>query len=123
MDAAEPGPTDGHRIARAMFAAFAASDRAALEALIAPEFRFTRPPGHSIDRATYFADIWPNHAQIAEIRIVHIGQDGAHVLAVFEVTLTDGDRFRNAEMVTIRNGQVAAAEVYPGWDLPSAGEA
>jgi ketosteroid isomerase-like protein len=42
-------------IARASYEAFAAKDRAAIEALIADDFHFTSPLDNKIDRATYFA--------------------------------------------------------------------
>jgi len=47
-------------IARAAYEAYVSKDRAAIEALIAPDFHFTSPLDNRIDRATYFARCWPN---------------------------------------------------------------
>ena len=47
-------------VARAAYEAYAAKDRAAIEALIADGFHFTSPLDNRIDRATYFARCWPN---------------------------------------------------------------
>jgi len=52
-------------IARACYAAYVRKDRKAMEALIAPDFRFTSPLDNRIDRATYFQRCWPNSATIA----------------------------------------------------------
>jgi ketosteroid isomerase-like protein len=51
---------DDEAIVRAVFAAYAAKDRAAIERLIAPDFHFTSPLDNRIDRATYFKRCWPN---------------------------------------------------------------
>ena len=45
-------------IARAAYEAYVAKNRAAIEKLIAADFRFTSPLDNQIDRATYFARCW-----------------------------------------------------------------
>lgn len=45
---------DAVAIARASYEAYVAEDRAAIEALIAPDFHFTSPLDNRLDRATYF---------------------------------------------------------------------
>jgi len=56
---------DSVAIARASYQAYVDKDRAAIEALIAPDFHFTSPLDNRIDRATYFARCWPNSATLA----------------------------------------------------------
>ena len=36
----------------------------------------------------------------------------------YEVLTRRGDHFRNAEVLTVRNGRISAVEVYFGWDIP-----
>src|SRR5688572_18322604 len=45
-------------LVRRCFAAYRAKDRAAIEQLIAKDFRFTSPYDDHIDRAAYFARCW-----------------------------------------------------------------
>ena len=48
-------PEDITSIARACYHAFIAKDRAAIEALIADDFRFSSPLDNGIDRESYLA--------------------------------------------------------------------
>jgi ketosteroid isomerase-like protein len=43
---------------RALFAAYLADDRQAIEDSLADDFRFTSPYDDEIDKATYFARCW-----------------------------------------------------------------
>ena len=93
---------DAVGIARAAYEAYAKKDRAAIEALIAEEFRFTSPLDNRIDRATYFARCWPNSQRISGFEFIHLVQNDERVFVTYEGTNTDGHRFRNTEIVTIR---------------------
>jgi ketosteroid isomerase-like protein len=105
-------------IARASYEAFAAKDRAAIEALIADDFHFTSPLDNKIDRATYFARCWPNSDRIESFEFIHLVRDGDRVFVTYEGHGRDGGAFRNTEIVTVRGGQIIEVEVYFGWDLP-----
>ena len=48
------------------------------------------------------------------VRVVELGDE---VLVTYEVTKTDGRRFRNTEVLTFRDDKICRAEVYFGWDL------
>ena len=109
---------DAVGIARAAYEAYAKKDRAAIEALIAPDFRFTSPLDNRIDRATYFARCWPNSQRIAGFEFIHLVQNDVRVFVTYEGTNTDGHRFRNTEIVTIRGRQITEVEVYFGWSIP-----
>jgi hypothetical protein len=39
-------------------------------------------------------------------------------VVTYESTKTDGNRFRNTEVLTFAGEKVVRAEVYFGWDLP-----
>ena len=59
-------------IARAAYEAYVSKDRAAIEALIAPDFHFTSPLDNRIDRATYFARCWPNSEKMKGVSSLSI---------------------------------------------------
>ena len=102
---------------RASLQAYVDKDRAAIEALLADDFRFTSPIDNALDRATYFERCWPNSGSIQSFSIVHEAENGEHAFVVYEAT-TASKRFRNSEMHTCRGGRIVSVEVYFGWDLP-----
>lgn len=109
---------DAVDIARACYEAYVRKDRAALEALISPDFHFTSPLDNRLDRATYFERCWPNSEKIAGFRFVHLLPHDDKVLVTYEGRTHEGRGFRNTEMLTIRGRQIVDAEVYFGWSLP-----
>jgi ketosteroid isomerase-like protein len=105
-------------IARASYGAYVDKDRAAIEALIADDFHFTSPLDNRIDRTTYFARCWPNSATIAAFDFTHIAPDGDRAFVAYEAQNIDGRRFRNSEILTVRDGKIIDVEVYFGWTIP-----
>jgi len=110
--------TNPVHIARTTYDAYVRKDRAAIEKLIAPDFHFTSPLDNRLDRATYLARCWPNSETIEAFAFVHLVPDGDRVFVVYEGTSIKGQRFRNTELLTIRDGQITEAEVYFGWSIP-----
>lgn len=110
-------------VARASYRAYVERDRAAIEALIDKDFRFTSPLDNRIDRAAYFARCWPNSAAISEFKFIHVVPDGDRVFVTYEGRNIGGKRFRNSEILTIRDGKIVEAEVYFGWSIPHAAPA
>jgi ketosteroid isomerase-like protein len=104
--------------ARAAYEAYVRKDRAAMEALVAPDYRFTSPLDNGLDRATYFARCWPNSEQFASIDLLHTVEAGEQAFVIYEGRTKAGKRFRNCELHTVRDGRLVATEVYFGWDLP-----
>jgi hypothetical protein len=105
-------------IARAAYEAYVTKDRAALENLIAEEFHFTSPLDNRLDRETYFRRCWPNSEGIDGFGFIHLVTDGDRVFVTYEGQNTDGHRFRNTEILTIRDQHIVDVEVYFGWSLP-----
>ena len=105
-------------IARASYEAYVRKDRAALEALIAADFHFTSPLDNRLDRAAYFARCWPKSQTITGFDFIHVVLYGERVFVTYEAQKVDGGKFRNTELLTVRDGQITAAEVYFGWPLP-----
>jgi ketosteroid isomerase-like protein len=105
-------------IARAAYDAYVTKDRAALERVIAEDFHFTSPLDNRLDRATYFERCWPNSKMIEGFDFIHVVTDGDRVLVTYEGRNKDGHRFRNTEILTIRDQHIVDVEVYFGWSVP-----
>jgi ketosteroid isomerase-like protein len=105
-------------IARAAYDAYVTKDRAALEAIIANDFHFTSPLDNRLDRETYFRRCWPNSKTIAGFEFINLVPDGDRVFVTYEGRNTNGHRFRNTEIFTIRDEQIVDVEVYFGWPIP-----
>jgi ketosteroid isomerase-like protein len=112
------GANDIVAIARAIYDAYVTKNRAAIEKLIAGDFHFTSPLDNRIDRATYFARCWPNSERIDGFKFIHLVPDRDRVFVTYEGHTKDGERFRNTEIVTLREGQLVEVEVYFGWSIP-----
>jgi ketosteroid isomerase-like protein len=118
-----PGERQADRAAtaRALFDAFAQADRAAAERLIADDFRFTSPNDDALDRAGYFEVCWPNAGTVRDFDLRHVATEGDRVFVTYEARNPAGHRFRNTELLLVRDGRVRAVEVYFGWTLPHPG--
>jgi hypothetical protein len=103
---------------RAMYEAFVARDRAAIEPLLADAFHFTSPLDNRIDRAAWFERCWPNRARIDGFDFVAVVPAGNRVFVIYEARTEAGKRFRNSEVCLFQGRQVVEVEVYFGWDLP-----
>jgi ketosteroid isomerase-like protein len=112
--------TDDRRaIALALFDAWDTGDRAAIEALLADDFRFHSPPDPDLDRAGYFERCWPQHGGIARRDAVRVIESGDEVVVTYEAQRPGEDAFRNTEVITIRDdGRIATVEVYFGYAVP-----
>lgn len=103
---------------RAYMQAYMNKDRPAIESLLESNYRFTSPIDNSLDRATYMNVCWPNSARIARFEPVHEVEHGEQVFIVYEGQTSQGKRFRNCELHTVRQGKLVSTEVYFGWDVP-----
>ena len=56
--------------------AYLDKDRAAMEAMIADEYRFTSPRDNALDRGTYFARCWPASEVMTSVELIHGSEDG-----------------------------------------------
>jgi ketosteroid isomerase-like protein len=111
-------PKDRIELAKDVYRAFAAADREAIEALIAPEFSFTSPAdSQGLDRAGYFKRCWPGAGNVEKFEFVRLIEDGDEVVVTYEATRANGSRFRNTEVLTFDGDAQTRAEVYFGWDL------
>jgi ketosteroid isomerase-like protein/predicted enzyme related to lactoylglutathione lyase len=113
-----PAPTDPVAIVRALFAAWQTGDRDALDAVLAEDFRFYSPRDDGLDRAQYFATCWPHHDEITSHDFVRLDALDPNVVVVtYDAHKPDGSRFRNTEVITVRDGLVVEVDVYFGRTL------
>jgi hypothetical protein len=105
-------------VAHACYQAYVDKDRGKIESLLADEFRFSSPLDNALDRAAYLEICWPNSALHRRFDFVHEAVDGERAFVVYEATTSDGKRFRNSEVFTVRGGKVISVEVYFGWNVP-----
>jgi hypothetical protein len=92
--------------------------RSLLEAVLAEDFHFTSPVDNRLDRETYFRRCWPNSKTIDAFTFINLVTDGDRVFVTYEGGNTNGRRFRNTEILTIRNELIVDVEVYFGWSVP-----
>ena len=113
------GETERVRAVRELSAAFARGDRDAVEALLAPEFRFSAPPDPDLDRAGFFEKCWPFAGNGRAAEFVRVVESGDEVIFTYENPNDDGSRGRNTEVLTFSGDQVVRQEVYWGWTVPA----
>jgi ketosteroid isomerase-like protein len=102
-------------VARAMFDSYLRQDRDAALRLVADEFVFTSPQDDHIDRAAFFERCFPTADRMRwqELRyVVPAGDDDVFVM--YEYELQTGDRHRNTELLTIRDGRLVETQVFFG---------
>jgi ketosteroid isomerase-like protein len=108
---------DHLQLARDAYRAYETEDRALIERLISDDLTFYSPADVGIDRARYFERCWPNAGAIVSFELIRLVELGDEVLVTYESTKTDGQRFRNTEILTFTREQICKVEVYFGWNL------
>ena len=92
-------------------------DRRVLDAHLGEDLVFYSPADVGIDHERYFECCWPNAERVAAFDFKRLVDLGDAVLATYESTTTDGQRFRNTEILTFDGDQICRVEVYFGWNL------
>ena len=100
---------------RAFFDSYLAQDRAAAERLVADEFVFTSPQDDHIDRAAFFERCFPTADRFKDHELLAVVPTEADdVFVLYEYELEGGQRYRNAEVITVRDGRVTESQVFFG---------
>jgi ketosteroid isomerase-like protein/catechol 2,3-dioxygenase-like lactoylglutathione lyase family enzyme len=103
---------------RRYFSVWTSRDRNAMESALTDDFHFSSPRDHRIDKREFFERCWPHAGEIAEIVLEDVVEDGNRVFVRYVAKrAADGTRFRNTEVITLRDGKIAAVDVYFGRDL------
>jgi ketosteroid isomerase-like protein len=108
---------DRLKLVRDLYAAYESGDRSVVEELLSEDFTFYSPVDVGIDRVRYFERCWPNSELIAQFEFKRLIESGDEVVVTYESAKTDGNRFRNTEVLTFAGDRLARAEVYFGWNL------
>jgi ketosteroid isomerase-like protein len=109
--------SDRIQVVRDSYRAFETGDRDLAERVFGEGLRFHAPPDPELDRAGYFERCWPNSGHLEAFEFVRLFKRGEEVFVTYEARRTDGSRFRNTEVLTVRDGKLVEVEVYFGWDL------
>ena len=97
------------------YAAFDAQDAAAADRLTADDYVFTSPQDDHIGKAEWFRRCFPTRDHFASRALLAIEDlGGADVLLYYEYELVSGERYRNAEVLTVRDGRVVESRVFFG---------
>lgn len=110
-------PAARPQLARDLYLAFAGGDRELVESMVANGFTFSSPVDVGLDRAAYFERFWPASGQRRQFEFVRLIEAGDEVIVTYEMTMADGVRGRNTEILTFNGEQIIGAEVYFGWTL------
>lgn len=100
------------------YQAYCDSDRESIEEVVGDEFYFTSPTDNKIDRVSYFKHCWPNNRTISDFKFIRVLPDGDSVVVTYEGVSLKGNKFRNTEVLTLKNNKVVEVEVYFGWSIP-----
>lgn len=102
-------------VVEAAFRFYRAQDREEAFPLYADDFTFTSPQDDHIDKAAFFEKCFPTADRMREQRMLHLTQaDPEVVLAHYEYELTTGERYRNIEAITVRDGLIREVRVFFG---------
>jgi len=106
--------TANRDLARKLFEAYQARDRAFVEQLLAEDFAFTSPYDDHIDRVAYFERCWPNSGEIEKFDFIAFAESGDSVFVLYQCDTKSGSSFRNTEFLTFAAGRLKSVEVFFG---------
>jgi ketosteroid isomerase-like protein len=102
------------KITRALFAAYMANDRKAVENMLTEDFRFTSPYDDQIDKKTYFERCWRDTGWIERHELEKIFVDGDEAFVTYMCLARGGKRFRNTEFIAFTGDKINRIDVYFG---------
>jgi ketosteroid isomerase-like protein len=102
------------KIIRALFAAYMANDRKAVEDTLTEDFRFTSPYDDRIDRKTYFERCWRDTGWIERHELEKILVEGDEAFVTYKCLAKGGKSFRNTEFFAFAGDKVKSIDVYFG---------
>lgn len=107
-------------IVRANFAAYLRQDRATCEALLADDMVFTSPQDDHIDRQEFLERCFPTADRVSRQELMHVVLAGEQdVFVLYEYDLKAGGTHRNAEVITVVDGQIVEVQVFFGAEVSS----
>ena len=105
----------GSDVVRASFEAYLSQDRAAVERLLADDYVFTSPQDDHIGKAAFLERCFPTSDRLSSQVILRlVDTDDGGVFILYEYELKTGERYRNTEFSTVRDGRLAETQVFFG---------
>jgi ketosteroid isomerase-like protein len=101
-------------IVRALFAAYLANDRKAVEDALTGDFRFASPYDDEIDKPTYFARCWRDTEWIGRHELEKIFVEGDGAFVTYKCVAKGGKSFRNTEFFSFAGDKIRRIDVYFG---------
>ena len=99
---------------RSMFEAYLAQDEAAARELLAADFVFTSPQDDHIDKAAFMERCFPTADRVVSQEILELVPGERGVFVLYEYELKTGERHRNTELITVRQGKLVETQVFFG---------
>jgi ketosteroid isomerase-like protein len=99
---------------RALFAAYMANDRKAVEDTLTGDFRFTSPYDDQIDKKTYFERCGRDTGWIERHELEKILVEGDEAFVTYKCLAKGGKSFRNTEFFAFEGDKVKRIDVYFG---------
>jgi ketosteroid isomerase-like protein len=102
-------------VVRAAFDAYLAEDADSATRLYAEDFVFTSPQDDHIGKAAFMERCFPTADRLVSqeiLELVEAGDDGVFIL--YEYELKTGERHRNTEFITVRDGRLVETQVFFG---------
>lgn len=102
-------------VVRASFRAYRSQDLQTAERLLADDFVFTSPQDDHISKAEFLERCFPTADRFRSQQILELaeaGDDGVFIMYGYE--LSSGERYRNTEFITVRDGQLTETQVFFG---------
>ncbi|MFD9812078.1 nuclear transport factor 2 family protein [Streptomyces sp. NPDC059080] len=119
MSATE-APDSAVDVVRAVFAAYLAQDRPAMERLLADDFVFTSPQDDHLGKDAFLTRCFPTADRFRAYALLDTVPAGGagEVFVRYAYELTSGGHHRNVEVLTVRDGRIAETQVYFGGSFP-----
>jgi ketosteroid isomerase-like protein len=102
-------------VVEAAFRCYRSQDREAALPLYSDDFTFTSPQDDHIDKATFFRRCFPTAGRLTDQRLLQVTPaDQDLVFVYYEYELATGERHRNVEAITVRDGRIREVQVFFG---------
>ena len=102
------------KIIRALFAAYMANDRKAVEDALTEDFRFTSPYDDRIGKKTYFERCWRDTGWIERHELEKIFVENDEAFVTYKCLARGGKSLRNTEFFAFAGDKIKRIDVYFG---------
>ncbi|KIF79250.1 hypothetical protein QR77_28350 [Streptomyces sp. 150FB] len=94
---------------------YIAQDRDTALRLIADDYAFTSPQDEHIGKDAFFERCFPTTERLRRQKILQVlPTSGDDVFVMYEYELKTGERYRNVEVSTVREGRIRQTQVFFG---------